>query len=79
MLRPKDINEKFPMLNAVANDFIKQLNLRTQFDGKVENIEEELSFWSVEAFALYLFDQRLGFYNHPRDPTAVCGCSHKRE
>ena len=71
MLRPKDINEKFPMLNAVANDFIKQLNLRTQFDGKVENIEEELSFWSVEAFALYLFDQRLGFYNHPRDPTAV--------
>ena len=72
MLRPKDINETFPMLNTVANDFVKQLNLRTtQCDGKVENIEEELTFYSVEAFASYMFDQRLGFYNHPPDPTTV--------
>ncbi|CAB4032946.1 cytochrome P450 27C1-like [Paramuricea clavata] len=70
MLRPKDINETFPMLNTVANDFILRLSHLTQ-SNKMNNIEEELNFWAVESFASVLFNHRLGFYNHPPDPTAV--------
>ena len=71
MLRPKDVNERYSMLNSVANDFVERVPLHMQPDGTINNIEEELSFWTVESFAAFLFDQRLGFYNHPPDPKAV--------
>ena len=70
LLRPKEMKETLPIFNTVANDFIKRLNLLTQSEMKV-NIERELSFWAVESFASVFFQQRLGFYNHPPDPTAV--------
>ena len=71
MLRPKDVNERYSILNSVANDFVERVPLHMQPDGTIKNIEEELSFWTVESFAAFLFDQRLGFYNHPPDPKAV--------
>ena len=71
LMRPKEINETYPLLNTVADDFVKRLNFLTQSDMKVNNIERELSFWAIESFASVFFKQRLGFYNHPPDPTAV--------
>jgi hypothetical protein len=71
LLRPKDVNERYSLLNSVANDFLERVQRRTGTDGTVNNIEEELIFWTVESLAAFLFNQRLGFYNESPDPEAV--------
>ncbi len=71
LLRPKDVNERYSLLNTVANDFLERVQRRTTTDGTVNNIEEELIFWTVESLAAFLFNQRLGFYNESPDPEAV--------
>ena len=71
LLRPKDVSGRYSTLNSVANDFVERVPLHMQPDRTINNIEEELSFWTVESFAAFLFDQRLGFYNYPPDPKAV--------
>lgn len=71
MLRPKDVNERYPILNTVSDDFVERVRLRSQTGGTMKNIEEELSYWTVESFAGFLFNQRLGFYDNPPDPEAI--------
>ncbi|XP_028397343.1 cytochrome P450 10-like [Dendronephthya gigantea] len=71
LMRPKEVRESFPVLNTVANDFMKRLDLLKQSDGVVDNIRKELAYFMVESFASFFFNQRLGFYNHPPEPAAV--------
>ncbi|XP_028396962.1 cytochrome P450 10-like [Dendronephthya gigantea] len=71
MLRPKDVSERYSLLNTIANEFTERAARCIGPDGVVDNIEEELDFWAVESFAAFLFNQRLGFYDDPPDPEAV--------
>ncbi|XP_028397173.1 cytochrome P450 10-like [Dendronephthya gigantea] len=71
MLRPKDVSERYSLLNTIANEFAERAARRIGSDGVVNNIEEELNFWTVESLAAFLFNQRLGFYDDPPDPEAV--------
>ncbi|XP_028399836.1 cytochrome P450 27C1-like [Dendronephthya gigantea] len=71
LMRPKEIMETFPILNTVANDFTKRLDQLRKSDGVVDNIHEELTYFMVESFSSFLFNRRLGFYNHPPEPAAV--------
>ena len=71
LLRPKEISQLFPILNTVANDFVERLRFITQSDVKMDNIDRELNFCILELFASILFNQRLGLFSHPPDPTAV--------
>ncbi|XP_028408096.1 cytochrome P450 27C1-like [Dendronephthya gigantea] len=71
LLRPKEVKKQFPLLNSVANDFMKRLNHLSEHDETVRNFEDELTFWSIESTSAFLFNHRLGFYDHPPDPIAV--------
>ncbi|XP_028395704.1 cytochrome P450 27C1-like [Dendronephthya gigantea] len=70
-LRPKEINERISMINAVANDCVERLHQLRDQDGTINNIERELSYWSVGSNYSFLFNRRLGFYEKPPDADAL--------
>ncbi|XP_028410578.1 cytochrome P450 27C1-like [Dendronephthya gigantea] len=71
MLRPKEVRESHPVLNEIANEFVQGLKSIAQSDGTVNNIREELSYWSVDSSVSFLLDHRLGFLNRRTDPLAA--------
>ena len=68
MLRPKSVRETHPVLNEIANEFVQRLKSVRQSDGTVNNIREELSYWSVESSVSFLLDYRLRFFGRRTDP-----------
>ncbi|CAB4024744.1 cytochrome P450 27C1-like [Paramuricea clavata] len=69
--RLKDALETLPILNTVADDFVRRMQQQSRRDGTINNIEEQFTYWIIEAIAAGLFNERLGFYDQPPDPDAV--------
>ena len=79
LMRPKYVRETLPILNTVADDFVKRMQRLSERDGTISNLEEELPYCTVEAMAASLFNQRLGFYDHPQNPDAVAYVESAKE
>jgi cytochrome P450 len=71
LMRPKEVHEALPLLNDVASDFVKRIENLSMRDDKINVFAEELPYWTVEAIAVCLFNQRFGFYQHPPRSEAV--------
>lgn len=71
LLLPKEVGRALIGFNEVAKDFSKRVAEKQQPDGTLNDLEGELFYWTVEAISRVLFDERLGFYNHPPEPDAV--------
>ena len=71
LMRPKEVYEALPLLNDVADDFVKRIKQLLVHDEMINIFDNELPYWSVEALALCFFNQRLGFYQHPPASEAV--------
>jgi cytochrome P450 len=71
LMRPKTTHEILPLLNAVADDFVARIEQLLMHREPIDVYKEELSHWTVEAMAVCLFHQCLGFYKHPPDSEAV--------
>jgi len=58
MLRRKEVHYYLPLVQEVANDFVKHIIRKRDKNGEIENLADEVAKWSQECkyFSPYLYN-----------------------
>ena len=75
ILRPKEMAQYVPELNAIVDDFVSRLLLirhpsGTEKENEIPDLDQELFKWSFESVADIVFDRRFGCLEENMNPEA---------
>lgn len=65
---PKVLNDFMPTLNDVVDDFIALIKLKRDENGLIEDFQELINLFGLEALAAIILDKRLGLLEPNPDP-----------
>ena len=69
MLQPKIVNSYIPVVDGVAQDFIKKIKLiKDEKDEMPDDFGNELNQWGLESIGTIALDQRLGVMSFEQTP-----------